>query len=84
MTILGMGCRYIEGVAFNIYGVFVIAYIVTALKMPRTTALLAVTAASVVMIFFIVFFHPLVVIVVVFFSLFMLVDELVGDGFWGS
>ena len=52
-VILGMGCRYIEGVAFNIYGVFVITYIVTALKMPRTTALLAVTAASLVMIFFI-------------------------------
>ena len=51
--VLGMGCRYIEGVAFNIYGVFVITYIVTALKMPRTTALLAVTAASLVMIFFI-------------------------------
>jgi len=51
--VLGMGCRYIEGVAFNIYGVFVITYIVTALKMPRTTALLAVTAAALVMIFFI-------------------------------
>ncbi len=58
-VILGMGCRYIEGVAFNIYGVFVIAYIVTALKMPRTTALLAVTAASVVMIFFIPVFGRL-------------------------
>jgi MHS family shikimate/dehydroshikimate transporter-like MFS transporter len=57
--ILGMGCRYIEGVAFNIYGVFVITYIVTALKMPRTTALLAVTAASVVMIFFIPVFGRL-------------------------
>ena len=58
-VILGMGCRYIEGVAFNIYGVFVIAYIVTTLKMPRTTALLAVTAASVVMIFFIPVFGRL-------------------------
>src|SRR5271166_922951 len=34
--LLGMGCRYIEGVAFNIYGVFVITYLVTALKLPRT------------------------------------------------
>ena len=58
-VLLGMGCRYIEGVTFNIYGVFVIAYIVTALKMPRTTALLAVTAASVVMIFFIPVFGRL-------------------------
>ena len=52
-VLLGMGCRYIEGVAFNIYGVFVITYLVTALKLPRTTALLAVTMASLVMLFFI-------------------------------
>ena len=58
-VILGMGCRYIEGVAFNIYGVFIIAYIVTTLKMPRTMALLAVTAASLVMIFFIPVFGRL-------------------------
>ncbi len=58
-VLLGMGCRYIEGVAFNIYGVFVITYIVTALKMPRTTALLAVTAASLIMIFFIPVFGRL-------------------------
>ena len=52
-VVLGMGCRYIEGVAFNIYGVFVITYLVTALKVPRTTALLAVAIASIVMLFFI-------------------------------
>jgi MFS transporter, MHS family, shikimate and dehydroshikimate transport protein len=52
-VVLGMGCRYIEGVAFNIYGVFVITYLVTALKLPRTSALLAVTLASIVMLFFI-------------------------------
>ncbi|HVO88110.1 MAG TPA: MFS transporter [Casimicrobiaceae bacterium] len=52
-VLLGMGCRYIEGVAFNIYGVFVITYLVTALKLPRTSALLAVTLASIVMLFFI-------------------------------
>ena len=57
--LLGMGCRYIEGVAFNIYGVFVITYLVTALKLPRTTALLAVTVASVLMLFFIPFFGRL-------------------------
>jgi len=58
-VLLGMGCRYIEGVTFNMYGVFVIAYIVNTLKMPRTTALLAVTAASIVMIFFIPVFGRL-------------------------
>ena len=58
-VLLGMGCRYIEGVTFNMYGVFVIAYIVNTLKMPRTTALLAVTAASVVMIFFLPVFGRL-------------------------
>ncbi len=57
--LLGMGCRYIEGVAFNIYGVFVITYLVTALKLPRTTALLAVTIASVLMLFFIPLFGRL-------------------------
>jgi len=55
-VVLGMGCRYIEGVAFNIYGVFVITYLVTTLKVPRTTALLAVTLASIVMLFFIPIF----------------------------
>ena len=58
-VVLGMGCRYIEGVTFNMYGVFVIPYIVNTLKMPRTTALLAVTAASVVMIFFLPVFGRL-------------------------
>src|SRR5947209_6898727 len=49
-VLLGMGCRYIEGVAFNIYGVFVITYLVATIKLPRTTALLSVTLASIVMI----------------------------------
>jgi MHS family metabolite:H+ symporter-like MFS transporter len=55
-VLLGMGCRYIEGVGFNIYGVFVITYLATVLKLPRTTALLAVTLASIVMLFFIPLF----------------------------
>ena len=55
-VILGMGCRYIEGVVFNIYGVFVITYLAVALKAPKSTALLGVTAASVVMLFFIPMF----------------------------
>ncbi len=58
-VLLGMGCRYIEGVTFNIYGVFVITYLVTALKLPRTTALLGVTVASVIMIFFLPYFGKL-------------------------
>ena len=58
-TFLGMGCRYIEGVAFNIYGVFVITYLVTAVKLPRTTVLLSVTLASLVMIAFIPYFGRL-------------------------
>jgi MFS family permease len=58
-VLLGMGCRYIEGVAFNIYGVFVITYLVTAVKLPRTTALLAVTLASLLMIACIPYFGKL-------------------------
>ena len=58
-TILGMGCRYIEGVTFNIFGVYSIAYLTTALKLPRTTALIAVSLASFVMVFLIPFFGKL-------------------------
>ncbi len=55
-VILGMGCRYIEGVVFNIYGVFVITYLVITLHAPKATALLGVTLASIVMLFFIPMF----------------------------
>jgi MHS family shikimate/dehydroshikimate transporter-like MFS transporter len=55
-TILGMGCRFIEGVTFNIFGVYSIAYLTTALKLPRTTALVAVSLASLVMVFLIPLF----------------------------
>lgn len=58
-VILGMGCRYIEGVVFNIYGVFVITYLVVTLKVPKATALLGVTLASIVMLFFIPMFGRL-------------------------
>ena len=47
-VILGMGIRYAEGVAFNVYGVFMIAYMTTQLELPRTTALLAVSTAAAV------------------------------------
>jgi MFS family permease len=51
-VMLGMGARFIEGASFNIYAVFMIAYLSTVIKLPRTTALNAVSAASVVMILF--------------------------------
>lgn len=50
--LLGMGARYIEGVCFNVYAVFAISYLTGTLKIPRATALLAVTIAALVMIFF--------------------------------
>jgi metabolite-proton symporter len=50
-TLLGLGARYIEGVTFNIYGVFIIAYVTGALQLPRQTALVGVMIASGVMIF---------------------------------
>jgi MHS family shikimate/dehydroshikimate transporter-like MFS transporter len=57
--LLGMGIRYIEGVGFNIYAVFVIAYMAGTLKYPRTDVLNSVTVASVIMIFFIPYFSRL-------------------------
>ena len=47
-VVLGMGIRFAEGVAFNVYGVFMIAYISTTLELSRTTALLAVSVAAAV------------------------------------
>ncbi|MDQ6917336.1 MAG: MHS family MFS transporter, partial [Pseudomonadota bacterium] len=47
---LGMGARYIDGVFFNVLGVFVIGYLANTLKIPRQTALLGVTFAALVMI----------------------------------
>jgi len=49
-VLLGMGARYIDGVFFNILGVFVIGYLANTLKVPRTTALLGVSLAALVMI----------------------------------
>ncbi len=49
-TILGLGARYIEGVTFNIYGVFLVFYITTTLHMSRQTALTAVMVSSAIMI----------------------------------
>ncbi|MDO5103849.1 MAG: MFS transporter [Lautropia sp.] len=55
-TLKGMGARYIDGVFFNIFGVFSITYLTTSLNLPRTDALLGVMAASLVMVFTIPFF----------------------------
>ena len=58
-VLLGMGARYIDGVFFNILGVFVIGYLANTLKIPRTTALLGVSFAALVMIATIPFFGKL-------------------------
>jgi metabolite-proton symporter len=54
--IAGMGARYIDGVFFNVFGVYSIAYLTTQLKIPRTEALLGVCAAALIMCAFIPFF----------------------------
>ena len=49
-TILGLGARYIEGVTFNVYGVFIVFYITSTLHMSRQSALTAVMVSSAIMI----------------------------------
>jgi MHS family shikimate/dehydroshikimate transporter-like MFS transporter len=49
-VLLGLGARYIEGVTFNTFGVFIIAYVTTALGQTRQVALTAVIIASLLMI----------------------------------
>ena len=49
-VIAGMGARYIDGVFFNIFGVFSIAYLTQTLKIARTDALLGVMTAALVMV----------------------------------
>lgn len=46
---LGMGARWVEGVAFNAWAVFSISYTATTLGMAREPALLTVMAAAVVL-----------------------------------
>lgn len=55
----GMGARYIDGVFFNIFGVFSIGYLTQTLNMSRTEALIGVMAAAIVMCVFIPFFGSL-------------------------
>lgn len=57
--LLGMGARYIDGVFFNVFAVFSIAYLVNTVKLPRTTALWAVSVSALVMIAFIPYFGRL-------------------------
>jgi MFS transporter, MHS family, shikimate and dehydroshikimate transport protein len=54
-----MGARYIDGVFFNVFGVFSINYLTSTLKIERTRALIGVMAAAVAMCFTIPFFGHL-------------------------
>jgi MHS family metabolite:H+ symporter-like MFS transporter len=49
-VIKGMGARYIDGVFFNVFAVFIIGYLVNTLKITRTQALIGVMAAALVMV----------------------------------
>ena len=57
--IAGMGARYIDGVFFNVFGVYSIAYLTQQLKIPRTEALLGVCMAALIMCAFIPFYGSL-------------------------
>jgi len=58
-VVAGMGARYIDGVFFNIFGVYSISYLTTQLKVPRTEALLGVCTAALLMCVFIPLFGRL-------------------------
>ena len=58
-TLLGVGARYVEGVCFNMWGVFIIGYVTQTLHLPRGTALLGVIIASGLMIPLVVAFGAL-------------------------
>lgn len=55
-VIAGMGARYIDGVFFNIFGVWIISYLTQTIKISRTDALAGVTASALIMCAFIPFF----------------------------
>ena len=55
----GMGARYIDGVFFNVFGVFIIGYLADTIKITRTDALLGVMASALVMIVTIPYFGHL-------------------------
>ena len=50
-VLLGWGARWIDGVVFNIYAVFMIAYLVGSLKYDKTSVLVAISAAAFILIF---------------------------------
>jgi MFS transporter, MHS family, shikimate and dehydroshikimate transport protein len=50
-VLLGWGARWIDGVVFNIYAVFMIAYLVGSLKYDKTGVLVAISTAAFVLIF---------------------------------
>jgi MFS transporter, MHS family, shikimate and dehydroshikimate transport protein len=50
-VLLGWGARYIDGVVFNIYAVFTIAYLVGTLHYDKTSVLLSISIAALVLIF---------------------------------
>jgi MHS family metabolite:H+ symporter-like MFS transporter len=54
-----MGARYIDGVFFNVFAVFMIGYLTSSIKISRTDALLGVMAASLLMCFTIPYFGAL-------------------------
>ncbi len=58
-VLLGMGARYIDGVFFNVFAVFMIGYLTQHIQMSRTDALVGVMAAALVMCFFIPLFGSL-------------------------
>ncbi|GHI00735.1 MFS transporter [Neobacillus kokaensis] len=58
-VIAGMGARYIDGVFFNVMGVFSLTYLTNIINVTRSTALIGVSAAAFVMCFFIPFFGHL-------------------------
>lgn len=55
----GMAARYIDGVFFNVFGVFSISYLTNNIKIARTEALIGVMASAIVMCFFIPYFGRL-------------------------
>jgi len=50
-VLLGWGARWIDGVVFNIYAVFMIAYLVGSLKYDKTGVLVAISTAAFILIF---------------------------------
>lgn len=57
--LLGMGSRWAEGVAFNTWAVFVIAYGTNVLRLSRQTILISVMAAAATMVLFIPWYGKL-------------------------